>query len=188
VAAVVDDTVGGEDANSYESVAEFLAYLETKTHTANVPNAAAAIPYVIQATRLLDNALAPPDLAIAYARGLTVAFGWTGAAATVAQALAWPRTGMFTRTGAPDLKHAVSEIAYALLATDLTETDTIAALGITSVKAGSVAVTFKAAVDGATTKTPASLPDAALACLVPSWYLTVVGVPIGGSGFEFAVT
>src|SRR5262249_11135586 len=115
--------------------------------------------YLIDGTRLLDRALVgPPDLAVAAARGQPVVKAWTGAAATTTQALAWPRTGMLTATGAPiaptdvpqGVKDSVSEIVLASLpktagsaGTDLSATNAVAAAGLKSVTAGSVSVSFK---------------------------------------------
>jgi hypothetical protein len=80
---------------------------------------------------------------------------------------------MFNRNGYPigemiipdDLKNAVCEYAGVLGGKDLLLDNDVAVQGITSVRAGSVSVTFA---DGAA-MTSKMLPDAVLISLVPSW-------------------
>lgn len=122
-------------------------------------------------------------------------FRWTGAAVDSVQARAWPRTGMLTRNGFEiptsgaasiviDLKDAQTEFALQLGASDRISDNDAIRQGITSVRAGSVAVTFKdvnvsdpEAADTQLRLMGSQLaylarvvPDAVRWMLVPSWY------------------
>jgi hypothetical protein len=189
MSVVIDATPGSPTANSYETVAEFLAYVATKPG-AKPPTPGTEPALLINATRLLDTALRSPDLALAEARGQEIAFGWTGEPTTPdVQALAWPRIGMFTANGVlidptvipQGVKDSVSEIALVSASgKDLTATNDVAVQGISSVKAGSVQVNFHDPVEGAALKVPPLvIPDAAYVHLVPSWYQTVVAGAAG---------
>lgn len=120
-------------------------------------------------------------------------FDWTGAAVDAVQARVWPRDGMATRQGfsigtttiPSDLKDAQCEFALQLGAADRMSDNDALKQGITSVKAGSVAVSFGTA--GINVSDPASLdaqlrlmtselsylakvvPDAVRWLLTPSW-------------------
>lgn len=107
---------------------------------------------------------------------------WTGAASTETQALGWPRIGMANRNGfaiasgeiPAALKNAQIEYAKQLLESDLTATNSVAAQGITSIKAGPVALTFKESEEAYAAlrqeqTLAAAVPDAVRALLVPSW-------------------
>jgi len=175
-------TPGAATANGYASVAEADAYsverLEATTWDgADVPTKEAAI---IMATRLLD---AMPQ-------------AWTGAAVDAIQALRWPRLGMLNRNGFPigttivpqALKDAMSEFARQLIeeATRVSDNDVLNQ-GITSVKAGSVSVSFgqKTLEDAAANLLRGNLaadpagrlmvPDLVRVMLVPSWLLPTLG-------------
>jgi len=98
---------------------------------------------------------------------------WTGLPSTTTQALPWPRTGMYDRNGnaiaddviPTDLKTAQAEFAIQLAKGDRTLDNDVTLQGITSVKAGSVSVSFKnAGID-----TTVIIPDAVWNLLVPSW-------------------
>jgi len=97
---------------------------------------------------------------------------WTGAPATTTQALAWPRIGMYDLNGnliastvIPQmLKNAECELAGQLNAADTTLDNPIIVGGITSVKAGSVAVTFKEDIAAQV------LPMTVLNLMPPSWF------------------
>lgn len=173
-------TPGAANANSYATVAELDTYAATRPGapawfaTAATADKEAAL---IMATRMLDGRL-----------------NWTGAPTTPAtQALGWPRTGMLNRNSyAIDsavlplgLVEATCEQALQMGGTGngLADNDPINQ-GITSVKAGSVAVTFKE-IDESTPESAdvqfrkkeqelawASVPDSVRALLVPSWYTT----------------
>ena len=77
MAAVIDATVGGASANSYLTVAEADAYMETHPLFSNWDGATAQeqINALIEGTRLLDDY-----------------FSWIGDIASDTQALRWPRT------------------------------------------------------------------------------------------------
>jgi len=173
------ETPGDASANSYATVAELDAYaatrpgLQTWFATASTPAKEAAL---IMATRMLDGRLV-----------------WTGAATTPAvQALGWPRTGMANRNAYAidsavlprELKEATCEQALQMgTGSGLADNDPLNQ-GVTSVKAGSVAVTFKEldesspeAADIAFRKKEqelawATVPDSVRQLLVPSWYET----------------
>jgi hypothetical protein len=180
----IDATPGSPTANSYETVDELLAYVATKPG-AIAPPTDQIDALLINATRLLDAALRMPDLALAEARGLEIAYGWTGQpTAPETQSLAWPRQGMFTANNVPiaptvvpqGVKDAVSEIVLTEASgKDLTAINDVAVQGISSMKAGSVQVNFRDPVEGALVKVPPLvIPDSAYLALVPSWYQTVV--------------
>ena len=122
-------------------------------------------------------------------------FDWTGGPVDSVQARAWPRTGMVTRNGFEipssgatsiviDLKEAQAEFAGQLAQSDRMSDNEAAKLGISSVKAGSVAVTFKdtdmsssESLDNQLRLMGSELaylhklvPDAVRFLLVPSWY------------------
>lgn len=169
-------TPAAADANSYGSVEEGDAYHEAHLYgddwtDASETEKAAAL---VMATRLLD---AMPR-------------AWTGSASTETQALGWPREGMLSRNGYAlasgeipvDLKNAEFEFARQLLTADRTADNAITIQGIASVKAGSVAVTFKdSSAEGVDERLAmrrrdsleAMVPDAVIVLLVPSWLVDV---------------
>lgn len=177
-------TPGAADANSYATVAEFNLYAADR-----LP----ALTWFATATEeQKENAL------IAAARELDACFKWTGAAVDDVQALTWPRSGMLTRNGfaiptsgassiVRDLKNAQCEMALQLGASDRLGDNSAFKKGITSIKAGSVAVTFadvqgqqsssREAADVAIRKLQSDLnyassvvPDEVRRLLVPSWF------------------
>jgi hypothetical protein len=133
----LDTTVGGATSDSYATLAEFVAYQATR-----VP----ALTWLVTATDAQKEAAL-----IAAARALDACFDWTGTAVDDVQALTWPRSGMLSRNGfsiATDtipkpLKDAQCELAGQLGAGDLLSDNDAEKLGIASVKAGSVAVSFQ---------------------------------------------
>lgn len=162
----LDATVGGATANSFATVAEATSYHETRPGSTwdSVDDQPAAL---IEATRLLQ--------------ALVV---WTGAAVDAVQALTWPRSGMFSRNGFAiptnaipiDLKYATAEFALQLATADLLSDDDVVKKRITSIRAGSVSLTFdikKKDQDyiGLFPDVTGLLPDAVLMLLVPSWYV-----------------
>lgn len=174
----IDTTVGGANANSFASVAEFKTY-----RTNRLPAKALAL------------AATDPEIEIALiaaGRALGASFEWTGTAVDEVQALTWPRSGMLNRNGFAiletvnpvDLKNAQCEWAYQLLAGVDTVSDNDAAKqGISSVKAGSVAVSFQS-VNTSTEESVDLLirrmgsdfnylnaPGEVRRLLVPSWYV-----------------
>lgn len=176
----LDATPGGASANSYATTDDLDAYAETRPGTPSwfaTADDTAKEAALVMATRKLDGALV-----------------WTGAATTPeTQALCWPRTGMSNRHGAAigssvlpqQLKDATCELALQMGTTGTGLADNDALLqGITSVKAGSVAVTFKE-IDESSVESAdiqfrkkeqelawAGLPDTVRLLLVPSWYTT----------------
>jgi hypothetical protein len=96
---------------------------------------------------------------------------WTGLPATTTQVLAWPRTGMRNMLGQDipsdsipqELKDATAELAGQLAGGDRTLDNDIKVQGITSLRAGSVSLSFKDVIDRAV------LPDAVIE-LMPSWW------------------
>ena len=134
---------------------------------------------------------------IAAARELDACFDWTGAAVDDVQALTWPRSGMLTRnnfaiptsgaTSIPrDLKNAQCEMALQLGASDRLGDNDPLRKGITSIKAGSVALTFSDVQGQQATRESADVrirqqqsdlnyassvvPDEVRRLLVPSWF------------------
>lgn len=171
-------TPGSANANSYVSVVEADAYHANHLYAAawTAASPAQKEAAVIMATRLLDEHVP-----------------WSGAAVDAVQALCWPRTGMSGRTGfavptttiPQALKDAAAELARRLLEADLTETNEVASRGITSIKAGSVALEFKAAsirnmdpIDFAGELARGVLPDAVLAKLPSSWLSPLKHYPV----------
>lgn len=161
-------TPAGASSNSYATLLEAEAYAETHLYASgwNAASDDAKEQALLMATRLLD--------------GMQRA--WTGTATTDTQALGWPRLGMLSRNGFAiasgeipvALKNAQAEYARQLVGSDLTETSDVVAQGITSVKAGPVAVSFRGQEQehGALARRWAlefQVPDAVIALLVPSW-------------------
>ena len=171
-------TPGAANADSYASVAELDAYL-----AARVPTATLATGTTAQKEAALRAA----------ARVLDASFVWTGTAVDSTQALTWPRNGMFTRNSFAiantvnpvDLKNAQCELAAQMHAVNLTADNEALKQGITSVRAGSVAVTFKETdksstesadidirlMDPALAWAARAIPDAVRLLLVASWYV-----------------
>jgi len=181
-----NSSAGDPAANSYPSVAEADAYnatsLDAATWTAFVQ--AEKENRLILATMLIDRM---PQC-------------WTGAAATAAQALGWPRIGMKTRNGFDidatvvpiDLKNAVSEFAR-IIKVDTTDSNDVVNQRITSVKAGSVSVTFdQLSMDesgrnvvplqkSADLAGRLMVPDVVRVLLVPSWLLPTAEQILAGN-------
>lgn len=177
----LDTTPGSATQNSYATVAEFKAY-----HASRYPQ----IAWVTGAPDPLIEALL-----IQAARLLDTNFTWTGAAVDGTQALTWPRSGMLTRNGYAiptsgvtsiviDLKNAQCEWAGQANVSDLLADNAAAQLGVASVKAGSVAVSFQS-VDTSSVESvdmmlrrlgsqfnylSNEVPGEVRKLLVPSWY------------------
>ena len=173
--ATIVATPGAANANSYLTLAEAQTYFSTRVAVAGWDDADDQSALLIMATRTLDMMVS--GMRVPLPDGFyRIGPMWTGVPTTSTQALAWPRTGMLNRNGFPigtmeipqDLKNAVAELAGALGTADRLVDNDVAVQGITSVKAGSVGVTF----DQAKITTTKILPDAVYAFLVPSW-LTV---------------
>ena len=174
------ETPGSASANTYATLAEFNAY------------AANRVPSLTWFTAATD---AQKEAALqAAARSLDACFTWTGTAVDDIQALTWPRSGMTTRNGFAiattvvpvDLKNAQCEMALQLGAGDRLGDNDPLRKGVTSLKAGSVALTFsdvqgqqssREAADVAIRKMQSDLnyvsnvvPDEVRRLLVPSWF------------------
>lgn len=187
-------TPGDPTANSYLTLAEAQAYWDTKLFTDAwdaSPDQEAAL---ILATRTL-NAILTPRREYNLAVGAVMAYfetgpTWTGLIASNTQALPWPRTGMFNRNGVAinpatipqELKDATAELAGQMSLADRTIDNDAAVQGIASVKAGSVAVTFKNGAGAALTLKV--LPDFVWNLLVPSWLTDILIEPVYSAIFE----
>lgn len=173
-------TAGASNANSYLTVAEAQSYFDTRVSDSVIgawENADDKSALVIQGTRTIESLLSPMRKLVRatkacdsyYRTGPT----WTGTIASDTQSLMVPRVGLYTRTGVliassvvpNELKWAVAELSARLALSDLTLDNDIAIQGITSVKAGSVSVSFR---DGSI-DVMKGLPDFILSLLVPSW-------------------
>jgi len=153
--SVIIATPGAADANSYATLLEAAGYFTDRLPLVPPWSAVAdQTAALIMATRVLDlMSIARRTLRISKdgTKYFYTSRSWTGAPATTTQALAWPRTGMYDLNGnliastvIPQmLKNAECELAGQLNAADTTLDNAIIVGGITSVKAGSVAVTFK---------------------------------------------
>lgn len=193
MAVVIVATPGAANANSFETLAEALAYFETRFGVPGwdvewelVDNQSAML---VMATRTIVSLFSPrralvrdKDMGPYYRTFPT----WTGSPASATQALPWPRIGMFDRNGnaiasnviPQALKDAESEMANQLAKADRTLDNDISIQGITSVKAGSVALTFK---DNIEVK---PLPDAVFNLLVPSWLTDEIITPAWPAEFD----
>jgi len=175
-------TPGDANANSYATVVEYKAYWGARLF--NTAPLAAADPVIEQALEWA-------------CRLMNSLFRWTGASTDDVQALSWPRTGMLTANGfalastviPQQLKDAQCEYAGILLAGDRTaDNAALKVIGsessLTSIKAGSVALTFGAnnfstieAFDAYVRSLgPAfgylskAMPDSVRDMIPPSWY------------------
>jgi len=153
---------GAANANSYLTVAEADAYFTTRLFSTNWTTATTATKEtaLIMATRLMDSM-----------------WQWEGAVTDDVQALLWPRVGMLDRNELevidddiiPDeLKNAVAELAFQLIAEDRTLDSDIESKKITSLTAGPVSLSFA---EGVTAKV---IPDAVYN-LIPPWWGWVRG-------------
>jgi len=162
---VVIATPGASDANSYVTLDEAKAYMASNLYTTewDALTDAQRNEAIVMATRLLDADKWP----------------WTGAAATSTQALGFPRIGMLSRNNFPipvnvipqELKDATCEFARQLAQTDRQSDNDPVRQGISSVRAGSVSVSFSKSETGMP-KEEASwiiMPDLVRAMLPISW-------------------
>lgn len=133
MALTLVDTAGAANANTYASLAYAEAYMETRLHKSAWSAAISADKNIalVMATRGLDDLM-----------------DWKGTAASVTQALLWPRFGVLDRKNdfydsdeiPASLKKATAEYAYFLLSTDWTKDDE--AKGIRKIKADVIEVVF----------------------------------------------
>lgn len=174
MAVTVIATPGASNANSYITVVEFLAYLETAYEVTESSKALDDGPTVVLATRTL-NAMFSGKRTLVRSKGESPYYltssTWTGAVATSTQALPWPRTGMYDMNGnliasnviPQALKDATSELARQFKIADRTLDNEVSVQGITSLRAGSVSLSFKDLIEAKV------IPDAVLNLLVSSW-------------------
>jgi len=178
MAVTVIATPNASNANSFLTLAEAQPYWDTRLFTDIWDNSDDQNAAIVLATRTLVSLLAPRREFVRPTAGqpgyYIIHSTWTGAPATTTQALPWGRTGMLDRNGnaiasnviPQELKNATAELAGQMSKSDRLIDSDISVQGLTSVKAGSVALTFKS--DIVTLKT---LPDAVLDLLVPSWLI-----------------
>lgn len=187
------ETVGAANANSYASLAEANTYHDGRM-ALNPPWVASgdtAIRAMITATRSLDQLGAGGHRRLVPSSGGVPAYyrtprSWTGAPATATQRLAWPRIGMLDTNGnaiasgviPQALKDAEAEFAGQLLKGDRTLDNDVIVQGVTSVRAGSVSVSFK------DTISPQVVPDAVLNMLPPSWLTDETIEPAVSADFD----
>ena len=185
----IDATVGGANANSYETHAEANTYFDNRIPLSPPWVASGEEAYLITATRLLDNAFSPLKTLVRGSDGVAyyrVSRTWTGTPATATQRLAWPRVGMFDANGnailstviPQDLKDAESEFAGQLLAGDRSLDNSVIVQGLTSIKAGSVSLSFK------DTIMPQVVPDAVLNMMPDSWFTDELYVMANAASFD----
>ena len=176
-----DSTPGGAAANSYASVDDAKDYFAgrvtiTEWDDADDPTRQSLL---VMATRVIDMYFSGTRTFIVdegeHPGYFRVGPRWTGTPSTSTQALAGPRIGMLNRNGFAidpavipvELKQATAELAGQLAKADITLDNLNTIQGITSVRAGSVAVAFKN-MGIVTTK---MIPDAVWFMIPGSWYL-----------------
>lgn len=183
-------TPGAANANSYLTLAEANAYFETRIHTALWDAFGEQEKALMMATRTIDR-LAQPFKYLVPAKDAQSAYYktrpyWTGTPSTSTQALAWPRVGMFDMNGnaiaedeiPSELKEATAELAQALITADRTLDNDIIVQGISSLKAGSVSLSFKDIIERQV------IPDAVWNTMPPSWFNDAVVEPALAAIFE----
>ncbi len=191
---VIDATVGGVAANSYETLAEAQTYFDARLPIAGWDGAADQNVLLAMATRVMEGYAQALKKLVAPSGGVRAYYiisrQWTGLPASPTQKLSWPRIGMFDQNGNPidptvipqELKDAESEFAGQLGNADRTlDLDQIVQ-GLTSLRAGSVALTFKQ------NFLPQVIPDAVLNLLVPGWLTDEIYQPAQAAIFDIATT
>lgn len=176
--ATLDATVGGPTSNSYCTADEADEYFDARRpFEPPWDSNADKETLLIMATRVLNSmCVAPRKIFVPAQAGIPAYYRitpyWVGAPATSTQKLPWPRVGMLDSNGnsipsdvIPDeLKWAEAELAGYLSISDVTVASAAVVQGITSVKAGSVAVTFK---DNVISQV---IPSAVLFLMPASWF------------------
>lgn len=186
-------TPGAADANSFLTLDEALEYFESRLEVPEWEDADSQEALLVMSTRLLTAMYSPQRRKLVRATPRSESYyvtppTWTGTVATVVQRLPWPRDGMFDRNGnaiadtvvPEDLKHATAEYAAHLAKEDRSFDLDAAVQGITSVRAGSVAVSFKnSGID-----VIKLLPDIVFELLVPSWLTEEIIEPANRAEFD----
>jgi hypothetical protein len=186
---VIDATAGGPNANSYETLIEAQAYFDARLPLAGWDNADDQNVLLVMATRVLDSYATPGRTLVRPSSGqpyYLVRRQWTGQPATTTQRLAWPRVGMYDRYGRaiasnvipPELKEAQSELAGQLGTADRTLDNDVVVQGLTSVRAGSVSLSFKDIIEQRV------LPDAVWQLMPPSWFTDELIEPAWPAEFD----
>lgn len=183
-------TSGAVNANSYCTLAEAQAYFDARLPLSGWDNAADQNVLLLMATRLMERFANSARMLVPASGGVPAYYRtarhWTGAPATTTQKLSWPRTGMYTNTGVlipsdviPDeLKQAEAEFGGQLGLSDRTLDNDVIIQGLTSVRAGSVALTFKDQIFKQT------IPDAVLDLLLPGWLTDELIEPVDTALFD----
>lgn len=173
-------TTGANNANSFATEAEVDAYFDARMPL-SVPWVAGATgnkAAIVMAARVLTMMASGKKTLIKplQSKGTSSAYYytsrvWAGTIATSTQAMAWPRIGLYDRFGRAidpavvpqDLKYAQAELAGQLYISDSTLNNDVLVQGITSIKAGSVSLSFRDAIAAQV------LPDAVINLMVPGW-------------------
>ncbi len=118
------------------------------------------------------------------AQQLTALIDWTGHVSNADQAMPWPRSGMVYRNGIKsvptdvipaEVKHAQFELARLLILEDRTTESDIDTSGLTHLRAGPVTLKFRDYGE----LSSSVLTSAVWNLLVPSWYVSIVGMELG---------
>jgi hypothetical protein len=183
----IDATIGGANANSYETTVEAQVYFDSRLTVDGWENGDQDM-LLIMATRTLNALLMPHKELfwkgdVAYYR---VRRTWTGTPASTTQALAWPRVGMYDMNGnaipsnviPQALKDAESELAGQLGNSDRTLDNDVMVQGLTSVRAGSVSLSFKDFIETHV------IPDAVWNLMPASWFTDETIIPAIQAQFD----
>jgi hypothetical protein len=169
MAITIIATPGATNANSYGTLVEADAYHSTQYH----PDAAweesdpdTQNQVLIMATKQMDALIQ-----------------WVGYTTSATQSLLWPRQGMIKRNLweyyasnviPNEVKYCQFELARLLIYTDRTTENDVTAQGISSLKAGPIALKFKEM-----TSSPPVIPCTATDLLVPDWIEVIIGQQSG---------
>jgi hypothetical protein len=185
----IDATVGGANANSYETLVEAQAYFDTRLAMPGWDDADDQSVLVIMATRVLTTILQPFRELVVPTSGppyYKTRRTWTGLPATTTQRLQWPRIGMYDWNGNAiasdvipiDLKYAVAELAGQLGNADRTLDNDVIVQGVKSIRAGSVAISFKDMIEARV------IPDAVWNLMPASWFTDEIVTMAFGAQFD----
>lgn len=136
MALILNATAGDPNANSYCTLAEARAFYAQNVYAIDdkISDDLALTAALVDATQLLDDH-----------------YDWFGTAASLTQALLWPRNGVFDAKGAyipstaiPDrVKKATAEMARQLLLSDRTADNDVETQGIKRLKADTIELEFR---------------------------------------------